>query len=590
MKNLNIFFALVLGFLTLQDTYSQQLFSIHNVESNLYQKMTKQVIGVDTFMVQKNTIFYNLDIDILDYILSNNLEVLNLNIPFFNNQTLDFSLTKFEGYSDYIQIIRNTDHGQLQEDYYPNLKTYKINTSNPELLNGVFIFSKKHVKGVFNIGDEIYQIDLFNSSNLITKNIYFISNIKDSPIDFEFKCAQNSLHHEEDNLIPRMGFNTQKCIEISIEIDYYTFNTFNNYQESLDWALEILAVSSVYYLDQVDLGLKSNFAQIWETEDPYFGFVEDPNAMLYSIREEWINDPMLSSTNRDLVHLFSKRSNTGTGGIAFLNGVGSNLNGYGFSSNLTDEASYVDIPAPYFFWNIYCFMHEIGHNLGSKHTQWCGWPGGPIDNCVDIEEITVGECETYINNPTPQVGTIMSYCHTSSVQSGGGIIMKFHDLVKSQIIDYISAIDSAIDLDFCDNNDPVVGCIDELACNYNESAEIDNGLCIYADLGFDCFGECLNDQNNNGICDEEEDLAINTIQNNNLILYPNPADNIIHVKTDNFLLEIRTVELFNSLGQLAYRSNLEDNFSIDISNVSAGIYVAHFLTNAEIIKETIIIQ
>ena len=62
MKNLNIFLALVLGFLTLQDTYSQQLFSIHNVESNLYQKMTKQVIGVDTFMVQKNTIFYNLDI------------------------------------------------------------------------------------------------------------------------------------------------------------------------------------------------------------------------------------------------------------------------------------------------------------------------------------------------------------------------------------------------------------------------------------------------------------------------------------------------------------------------------------------------
>ena len=180
-------------------------------------------------------------------------------------------------------------------------------------------------------------------------------------------------------------------------------------------------------------------------------------------------------------------------------------------------------------------MHEIGHNLGSKHTQWCGWPGGPIDNCVDIEEITAGECETYINNPIPQVGTIMSYCHTSSIQSGGGIIMKFHDIVKSQIIDYISAID----LDFCD---------------------------------------------------EEEDLLINKIHNNKLTLYPNPADNIIHIKTDNFLLEITTLELFNSLGQLTYRSNLNDNFSIDISNVSAGIYVAHFVTNEEIIKETIIIQ
>ena len=43
-------------------------------------------------------------------------------------------------------------------------------------------------------------------------------------VDFEFKCAQNSLHHEENNLIPRMGFNTQKCIEISIEIDCSVYN------------------------------------------------------------------------------------------------------------------------------------------------------------------------------------------------------------------------------------------------------------------------------------------------------------------------------------------------------------------------------
>ena len=53
-------------------------------------------------------------------------------------------------------------------------------------------------------------------------------------------------------------------------------------------------------------------------------------------------------------HNFSKRNNTGTGGIAFLNGVGSDWNGYGFSSNLVDVDEYVDLPVPYFFWNIYC--------------------------------------------------------------------------------------------------------------------------------------------------------------------------------------------------------------------------------------------
>ena len=46
--------------------------------------------------------------------------------------------------------------------------------------------------------------------------------------------------------------------------------------------------------------------------------------------------------------------------------------------------------------------HETGHNLGSNHTQWCGWPGGAIDNCYDTE----GNCEP---GPAPvNGGTMMS--------------------------------------------------------------------------------------------------------------------------------------------------------------------------------------
>ncbi|MFM9984982.1 MAG: FG-GAP-like repeat-containing protein [Flavobacteriales bacterium] len=46
------------------------------------------------------------------------------------------------------------------------------------------------------------------------------------------------------------------------------------------------------------------------------------------------------------------------------------------------------------------------------------------------------------------------------------------------------------------------GCMDGGACNYDPSATFDNGSCYYADLYYDCFGNCLNDANNNGICDE----------------------------------------------------------------------------------------
>ena len=39
----------------------------------------------------------------------------------------------------------------------------------------------------------------------------------------------------------------------------------------------------------------------------------------------------------------------------------------------------------------------------------------------------------------------------------------------------------------------VPGCTDATACNYNPDATEDNGSCSYADAGYDCEGNCLND-------------------------------------------------------------------------------------------------
>ena len=113
--------------------------------------------------------------------------------------------------------------------------------------------------------------------------------------------------------------------------------------------------------------------------------------------------------------------------------------------------------------------HEIGHNYGSKHTHWCGWVadpsipfvGGVIDNCVDVE----GSCN---NNQSPQVGTIMSYCHVG----GTGVVLDFHEVVVSQALD--PGILNANCLTTCD----YYGCTDTSAFNYNPNATIDDGSCI----------------------------------------------------------------------------------------------------------------
>ncbi len=56
---------------------------------------------------------------------------------------------------------------------------------------------------------------------------------------------------------------------------------------------------------------------------------------------------------------------------------------------------------------------------------------------------------------------------------------------------------------FCTGDLP--GCTDADACNYNAAATVDDGSCTYPPAdNLDCDGNCLNDADGNGICDEDE--------------------------------------------------------------------------------------
>ncbi len=48
------------------------------------------------------------------------------------------------------------------------------------------------------------------------------------------------------------------------------------------------------------------------------------------------------------------------------------------------------------------------------------------------------------------------------------------------------------------------GCTDPEACNFEATANIDDGSCTYAEPYYDCAGACLNDLDGDGVCDELE--------------------------------------------------------------------------------------
>lgn len=51
---------------------------------------------------------------------------------------------------------------------------------------------------------------------------------------------------------------------------------------------------------------------------------------------------------------------------------------------------------------------------------------------------------------------------------------------------------------------PLAGCTDPLACNYNPEAEVTDESCTFPEAFYDCLGNCLDDDDDNGVCDELE--------------------------------------------------------------------------------------
>ena len=119
---------------------------------------------------------------------------------------------------------------------------------------------------------------------------------------------------EQRSLVPQ-------CVEIGLDIDNFTYNTFADCYGAIDWALGVLAGVDLVYRTELNdfITLQASYVNVWEVPEPWAGTVNDAGTMLDQLRLEWNADnPVLAGANWDMVHLMSKRGDTGTGGIAYL--------------------------------------------------------------------------------------------------------------------------------------------------------------------------------------------------------------------------------------------------------------------------------
>ena len=446
-----------------------------------------------------------------------------MDIPTIDNNFIRCSLKKFSVANSDHKLIIQKKNSQKKEQCQSNIHSYLVNYFGESL--GVMIYYDNKIIISYKYKGRQFEINKID-------NQFFLFDVNDTKLKNSFTCQVEEKRSEivRENNLNESFSNTPKCLELAIEIDQYTRNTFSSNTSALNWAHAIVAGANQLYASEVNLNITVVSTIIWETVDPYANYVNNASSMLSALRNYWINNN--SSVSRDLVHLMTKRSNTGTGGIAYRDVLCDNSWGYAFSANLNNNTNF-SFPNPSYTWNLMVVNHEIGHNIESHHTHWCGWPGGPIDNCVSVE----GNCT---NNPSPQLGTIMSYCHTTS----SGSIIDFHQVVVNNALN--PGILGASCLTLC----PFYGCTDSNATNYDSTATVDDSSCMYAPPQLSAVV-------NNISCHGSNDGSIDLVVSGGLTPYTFIWSNGLFTEDINNLPPgTYTINVSDALGQISSASYL----------------------------------
>ncbi|MDA0729788.1 MAG: M12 family metallo-peptidase [Bacteroidetes bacterium] len=369
-------------------------------------------------------VLLRLDIDQFKAFRELNVQATNMLLPApvakrGEREGWNLALSRFQVHPEKIQVGMTQD-GTMRETWYtPTLQTFHIAIEGHNV--GTMVWMQDHVMASFHDGQTQWELTRING------DIYALldaNNRTDRPV---FECAAEDWSEAIERTAQGEALGGVRsggggCVEVALDVDHYTYNTYGNMGAATDWALAVLAgVQAIYTQELNGLALlQASYVHLWQSPDPMAAFNNNAGSMLDNFRNTWEGTPSLDAIQRDITHLLSKRTNTGTGGIAYL-GTNCGSFAYGFSANLSGSTS---TNINNYSWNLNVVAHELGHNFGSNHTHWCGWPGGPIDYCYSPE----GGCG---GNVQGQVGTIMSYCH---VASGGSVILQFHPTVENNAL------------------------------------------------------------------------------------------------------------------------------------------------------------
>lgn len=361
---------------------SHSLFK-RNTDFQLPSSISRQLVITDKVQ------YLSINEDTKSDLLATRPKTLSLTIPLASGEELKIELYAKNPFGKDFKVV--TDDGNYHRAT-EQLHYRGVVQGYPGSLAGLSVFQNEIV-GVF-ATPEHGQYNIAKLEDF--PDVHAVYSDEIYPEDINIGCQDAieipSEMMEEEAYEVGSRSHEDKCVRVYIETNYNLFLNKGSVTGVENYVNGIFNnVSIIYQNEEINTEISEIF--VWTSDDPYSNSVNTALSQFRSARQ--------SGFNGDLAHLFLLGGSGG--GVAYLNTL-CNPN-YSFAaSNI--NSGYNNFPN--YSWTIMVVSHEMGHNLGSNHTQWCGWSGGAIDNCYETE----GNCPS--GPPATGGGTIMSYCHLTS--------------------------------------------------------------------------------------------------------------------------------------------------------------------------------
>ena len=195
-------------------------------------------------------------------------------------------------------------------------------------------------------------------------------------------------------------------VRLAISVDSTVYVLFNKDTTKIkEAAYRTYRTASAYY--ERDFNVRFNVVSFeFLTKNKGYNEKSGTFGAFNKIKADYQNR---TNIGRDILILWSVALKEPYGGVA--SGVGN----VGTNASIIHMLNYFGSAEP----TMGTVLHEIGHVMGSVHTQSCSWTGGPFEVCTDVE----GACKNWAIDS--RIASIMSYC------SDGDLV--FHPLCKDVI-------------------------------------------------------------------------------------------------------------------------------------------------------------